>query len=301
MPQLNKDKIKLGCAPIGWTNDDMPELGAENTFQQTISEMALAGFKGSEVGSHYPSDPDELWKALQLRDLVICNRWFSSFLITKPYEEVEKEFIAELDFLYKVGSRVIGVSEQSYSTQGLDVAILDDSTRYKMNDEEWKLLTEGLDKLGQVAKDKGMKLTFHHHMGTVVQTPDEVERLLAETTPGLTYLLFDTGHYSFTGEDPLAAIQKHIGRVGHIHLKDVRPAIVEKVKAEGLSFLQGVRLGQFTVPGDGAIDYDPIFEVIAAADYEGWFVVEAEQDPAIANPFEYALKARKFIADHAGL
>ena len=125
MATLNKDKVKLGIAPIGWTNDDMPELGKENTFQQTISEMALAGFKGSEVGSHYPTDKEELKKALDLRGMVICNQWFSSFLLTQPYEEVEKAFVKQCEFLHYVGARVIGASEQSYSIQGKPQPILE--------------------------------------------------------------------------------------------------------------------------------------------------------------------------------
>ena len=162
---LDKKKVKLGIAPIGWTNDDMPDLGKENTFQQCVSEMALAGFTGSEVGGKYPTDVETLKKALDLRGIQICNCWFSSFLISRPYEETEKEFIKQTDFLKAMGAKVIGVSEQSYSIQGKDQPIFEG--KYVMNDEEWKLLTDGLNKLGQIAKDKGMMLTFHHHMGTV--------------------------------------------------------------------------------------------------------------------------------------
>ena len=172
---LDKKKVKLGIAPIGWTNDDMPDLGKENTFQQCVSEMALAGFTGSEVGGKYPTDVETLKKALDLRGIQICNCWFSSFLISRPYEETEKEFIKQTDFLKAMGAKVIGVSEQSYSIQGKDQPIFEG--KYVMNDEEWKLLTDGLNKLGQIAKDKGMMLTFHHHMGTVIQTEEEIDRL----------------------------------------------------------------------------------------------------------------------------
>lgn len=296
---LDKNKVKLGIAPIGWTNDDMPDLGAENTFQQCVSEMALAGFTGCEVGNKYPKDTKELKKALDLRGLQICNAWFSTFLTTKPYEETEREFIQHITFLKEMGAKVVGVSEQGHSIQGTDLPIFE--AKYVLNDEEWDRLTTGLNKLGKVAKDMGIALTFHHHMGTVVQTAEEIDRMMENTDPELFSLLFDSGHLAYCGEDYMAVLKKYAHRIKHVHLKDVRPEVVEKVKNEHLSFLQGVRLGTFTVPGDGAIDFEPIFDVLADAGYEGYVLVEAEQDPAIANPLEYAIKARKYIREKAGL
>ena len=296
---LDKNKVKLGIAPIAWTNDDMPDLGAENTFEQCISEMALAGFTGCEVGNKYPKDTAVLKKALDLRGMQICNAWFSTFLTTKPYEETEKEFIKHITFLKEMGAKVVGISEQGHSIQGTDLSIFDD--KYVMNDEEWDLLCTGVNKLGKVAKDMGITLTFHHHMGTVVQTAAEIDRLMENTDPEYFNLLFDSGHLAYCGEDYMYILKKYINRIKHVHLKDIRPDVVAEVKANGLSFLQGVRKGTFTVPGDGVIDFAPIFDVLAENNYEGYVLVEAEQDPAIANPFEYALKARKYIADKAGL
>lgn len=296
---LDKKKVKLGIAPIAWTNDDMPDLGAENTFEQCISEMALAGFTGCEVGNKYPKDTAVLKKALDLRGMQICNAWFSTFLTTKPYEETEKEFIKHITFLKEMGAKVVGISEQGHSIQGTDLSIFDD--KYVMNDEEWDLLCTGVNKLGKVAKDMGITLTFHHHMGTVVQTAAEIDRLMENTDPEYFNLLFDSGHLAYCGEDYMYILKKYIKRIKHVHLKDIRPDVVAEVKANGLSFLQGVRKGTFTVPGDGVIDFAPIFDVLAENDYEGYVLVEAEQDPAIANPFEYALKARKYIAEKAGL
>lgn len=297
---FNKEKVKLGIAPIAWTNDDMPDLGKENTFEQCVSEMALAGYTGSEVGNKYPSDPVVLKKALDLRGIQICNQWFSSFLTTQPYEETEKAFIAQVKFLQAMGSKIIGVSEQGHSVQGqLETPIF--GCKYIMNDEEWDKVCTGLNKLGKIAKEYGITLTFHHHMGTVIQDPDEVERLMAGTDPEYVNLLFDSGHFTYCGADPLEMVQKYSSRIKHVHLKDVRPEVVEKVKAEKLSFLAGVRMGAFTVPGDGCINFDPIFKVLEDAGYEGYMVVEAEQDPAKANPLEYALKARKFITEKTGL
>ncbi len=296
---LDKNKVKLGIAPIAWTNDDMPDLGAENTFEQCISEMALAGFTGCEVGNKYPKDTSVLKKALDLRGMQICNAWFSTFLTTKPYEETEKEFIKHITFLKEMGAKVVGVSEQGHSIQGTDLSIFDD--KYVMNDEEWDMLCTGLNKLGKVAKDMGITLTFHHHMGTVVQTAAEIDRMMENTDPELFNLLFDSGHLAYCGEDYMYILKKYINRIKHVHLKDIRPDVIADVKAKGESFLQGVRKGTFTVPGDGVIDFTPIFEVLAENNYEGYVLVEAEQDPAIANPFEYALKARKYIAEKAGL
>lgn len=296
---LDKNKVKLGIAPIAWTNDDMPDLGAENTFEQCISEMALAGFTGCEIGNKYPKDPDVLKKALDLRGMQICNAWFSSFLITKPYEEVEKDFIEHITFLKKMGAKVVGISEQSHSIQGTSLPIFE--AKYVMNDDEWDVFCKGLNKLGKVAKDMGISLTLHHHMGTVVQTAAEIDRMMENTDPELFSLLFDSGHLAYCGEDYMYILNKYVNRIKHVHLKDIRPAILEKVKAEHKSFLEGVRMGAFTVPGDGVIDFSPIFKVLEENDYEGYVLVEAEQDPAVANPFEYAVKARKYIAEKAGL
>ena len=298
---LNKERVRLGIAPIAWTNDDMPDLGKENTFEQCVSEMALAGFTGSEVGNKYPKDTEVLKKALELRGVEICNQWFSSFLLTKPFEEVEKEFRAQLAFLKAMGSKIIGASEQSYSVQGqMETPVF--GHKYVMNDEEWNTLCQGLNKLGKIAKEEyGISLTFHHHMGTVVQTAAETERLMEGTDPEYVSLLFDSGHFAYCGEDPVAMVTKYVDRIKHVHLKDIRPEVVEKVKAEDMSFLAGVRAGAFTIPGDGCVDFDSIFKVLEEADYAGYMVVEAEQDPAKANPLEYAIRARKFISEKTGL
>jgi inosose dehydratase len=259
--------------------------------------MALAGFAGSEVGNKYPREPKVLNRALGLRGLTICNAWFSSFLTTKPYKEVEEAFIKHRDFLYAAGARVIGAAEQGHSIQGLDRPIFDDKPVF--TDEEWSRLCEGLDKLGKKAAAKGMKLTYHHHMGTGVQTAAEIDLLMENTDPALLGLLYDTGHLVFSGEDHLAVLAKWIRRIGHVHLKDMRPAVRRRAVKEKWSFLTAVKEGVFTVPGDGSIDFEPIFAALKKARYEGWWVVEAEQDPAKANPLEYALKARAYIREKA--
>jgi inosose dehydratase len=296
---LDKQKVKLAIAPIGWTNDDMPELGGENTFEQCVSEMALAGFTGSEVGSKYPQDPAVLNRALSLRGLTICNAWFSSFLTTKPLQETLDAFAKQLDFLYAVGARVIGAAEQGHSIQGQRKPVF--AAKPVFTDAEWKRLGDGLNEMGKLAVKKGMTLTYHHHMGTGVQTAEEIDRLMSVTEPGLVSLLFDTGHLTFTGIDPAAVLKKHLKRIRHVHLKDVRRAVLDRVQPEGWSFLRAVREGVYTVPGDGCIAFAPLFDILQASGYTGWMVVEAEQDPAKANPLEYALKARRYIRETTGL
>ena len=297
---MKKEDIKLGIAPIAWTNDDMPDLGAENTFEQCLSEMALAGFSGCEVGNKYPKDPAVLKAALDLRGLRIANQWFSSFVLTKPIEEVEKDFVAQCRFLKAVGADTIGASEQSYSIQGqMHTPVFE--CKYTMVNKEWERFAKGMNRLGEIAVSMGMKLVYHHHMGTVVQTAEEVDRMMEMTDADKFSLLFDSGHLAYCGEDYLEVLKKHVDRVKHVHLKDIRPDVVKTVKEQKLSFLQGVRAGAFTVPGDGCIDFAPIFDTLDRAGYKGWMIVEAEQDPAKANPLEYALKAREYIRKTANI
>ncbi len=297
---LDKSKVKLGIAPIAWTNDDMPELGGENTFEQCVSEMALAGFTGSEVGNKYPRDTEVLKKALNLRGISIASAWFSSFLTTKPLEETVVEFIKHRDFLHAMGAKVIVVAEQGHSVQGMmDTSVF--SKKPYFTEDEWNKLARGLEELGKLAAEKGMKIVYHHHMGTGVQTLEEIDKLMEMTDPNLVYLLFDTGHLTFSDVNPDVVLKKYINRIKHVHLKDIRKEVLDRVKKEDMSFLNAVKAGVFTVPGDGMIDYDPLFKLLEENNYEGWFVVEAEQDPEEANPLEYAIKARKFIAEKTGL
>lgn len=298
---MGTDKIKLGIAPIGWTNDDLPDLGSENTFEQCVSEMALAGFHGTEVGNKYPRDTKVLKKALQMRGLEICNAWFSACFTSKPEEEVLAEFVAHRDFLYEMGAKVIGAAEVGNSIQGLDEPIFDAKPVY--TEEQWKKVVAGFNKMADLAEEKGMKLTCHHHMGTGIQTMGEIDRFMSSVQDNV-YLLYDSGHIFYsegTQQSCVDLLTKYVDRVAHVHLKDVRPDAVETIRQGKKSFLDGVRAGTFTVPGDGAIDFEPIFEILRSKGYEGWMVVEAEQDPAKANPLEYALKARAYIKEKAGI
>ncbi|WP_342563851.1 myo-inosose-2 dehydratase [Paenibacillus sp. FSL R7-0345] len=297
---FKEEAVRLAIAPIAWTNDDMPELGGGNTFEQCISEMALAGFQGSEVGNKYPRSPEVLHRALGLRGLEIASAWFSAHLTVQPYKETAEAFVAHRDFLHAMGAKVIVVSEQGRSIQGQMATPLFDA-KPVFTEDEWALLAEGLGKLGRLAAEKGMAIVYHHHMGTGVQTAAEIDRLMELTDPAEVSLLFDTGHLAFSGENPLEVLRAHLPRIRHVHLKDIRPDVVQRVIAGKLSFLQAVKAGAFTVPGDGCIEFADIFAELAGSSYTGWFVVEAEQDPALADPLEYAIKARKYIRETSGL
>lgn len=299
---LDKNKVKLGIAPIAWTNDDMPELGGGNTFAQCVSEMALAGFTGSEIGNKYPKDTAVLKEELAMRGMTICNCWFSTFFTTGAEDETVEAFRKQLDFLCEMGAKVIGCSEQGGSIQGQPVPIFG-GKKPVFGDDEWKKLTSGMNRLAKIAAEKGMKASLHHHMGTGIQTPAEIDRFMEETEDSV-YLLFDSGHIYFsegTQEAVDNLIDKYIDRIAHVHLKDVRAAKRAEVKEKELSFLEAVRIGTFTVPGDGNVSFDHIFDTLEKKRYQGWLVVEAEQDPAIANPLKYAQMARAFIRGKTGL
>jgi len=301
---MNKELIKLGIAPINWTNDDLPELGGEIPFEQCISEMALAGYVGCEVGTKFPRDTEVLKTYLDIRGLQVCNQWFSFELTTKPLEENITNFNAQhLDFLEAMGTNIVGGGEVGNSCHGNSDAPVFESKGMLNSAEEWKSYGDKMNELGKVAHDRGFKLAFHHHMGTIVQTLEETDRLLGNTDDRYVFLNYDCGHFIFSGEDPAAAFDKYISRTKHIHLKDVRPNILQKTKAENWSFLKAVKEGIFTVPGDdnACVDFASLFKTLEESTYEGWIVVEAEQDPAKANPFEYALKARAFLKEKAGI
>ncbi|MBT3368371.1 MAG: myo-inosose-2 dehydratase [Nitrospina sp.] len=298
---FDANKVKIGIAPLTWTNDDIPELGGHIPFEQCVSEMALAGFSGCEVGTKFPKDPDVLKAALELRGLQVCNAWWSPYLSTRSFEENKASFVQHCEFLKAMGATVVGGGEQGHSPQG-DINAPVWSQKAVFTEEEWKRVTEGMNELGKISREEfGIQLCYHHHMGTGVQTIDETDRFLNETNPDYVSLNYDSGHFYFTFDDPVKALKKYIGRTKHVHLKDVRAGERERCKDQDLSFMNAVGSGVFTVPGDGILDFASIFEVLQENHYEGWMVVEAEQDPAKAHPLTYAKMAREFIKKHTDL
>ena len=293
--------VKLGIAPIGWTNDDLPELGGNIPFEQCIAEMAKAGFTGSEVGNKYPKDPEILKSKLQPYGLQIASAWLSVYFTEdKREEESLRTFTAHASFLNALGAKVIVICECGHCVQGKKLPILG-KNKPVFNDNQWQKLKKGLEQIGKQAKDLGMKIVYHHHMGTGIQTRKEIDRLMEITDPNLVYLLADTGHITFAGDNALSLVKDYVARIKHVHLKDIRAHILHLVKEKKLSFLDAVKAGVFTVPGDGCIDYRPIFKCLDENNYTGWFVVEAEQDPAKAEPLLYAQKAYQYIIQNTNL
>ena len=293
------NSVQLAIAPIAWTNDDLPELGGHISFEQCIDEMAAAGFTGSEIGNKYPMDPDVLKPALKQRGLQISSAWFSTFFSEEGRggETVDK-YAEHMNFLKVMGARVVNVCECGHCVQMGTGHVFDRPEYY---DEKWKQVAQGLNLIGEIALENDMINAYHYHMGTMVQNLEETDRLMELTDPGLVHLLVDTGHAHYAGDDPLSIVQKYGRRIRNVHLKDIRQEILDMVHSGKMSFLDSVKAGVFTVPGDGCIDFSPIFKALAEKGYQGWFVVEAEQDPDKANPQEYAKMARNFIRENAGI
>ncbi|MET7982830.1 MULTISPECIES: myo-inosose-2 dehydratase [unclassified Streptomyces] len=299
LERLSPDKVKLGVCCTLWWNDDFPAIDAGISFGQAVSDMALAGFQGCSIGHKYPSDAAELKAALDLRGLSVSEPWTSTyFTIGRMREKTVAAFEETLTHIKTLGGTELVVAEFGASSHLLPVDVF--ANRPVFTDSQWDALSSGLNELGGIAASAGLKLSYHHHMGTGVMTRADIDRLMASTDPELVHLLLDTGHMAFAGDDPLDLARDHADRIGHVHLKSIRPEVVSRVREEGLSFQEAIQLGVFTVPGDGGIDFRPILEALAAAHYQGWLVVEAEQDPNKAVPLEYAKKARAYLADILG-
>ncbi len=295
--------ILYGTNPIAWSNDDDRTLGAHISLDQCLDETAKIGFDGIEKGHKFPTDPAGLKAVLEPRGLRFVSGWHSLNLLTNSIKEEKVAIQPALDLLKAMGSKVIIVCETSNAIHGNDAVAVND--RPKLSDADWKTFGAGVEALAEYAAGQGITLVYHHHMGTIVENEEEIDRLMENTGPH-AHLLLDTGHCLFGGGNPERVAKKYMHRVGHIHAKNVRPVIAEQVRQENLSFLEGVRRGVFTVPGDaeGGVDFPPVLRIAAEHGYEGWLVIEAEQDPDVRNPFEYqslGLKSLKAMAKDAGL
>jgi inosose dehydratase len=297
--RLDPQKVRLGITPTLWWNDDFLSIDIGIPFGQCVSEMALAGFQGCSVGHKYPTDVDALKAALDLRGLRVSEPWVSTYFTLNGMERQTLDtFHQQLEFIRAMGGTDMVVAEFGGAVNPLPVAVF--ANRPVFDDRQWEALTTGLNRLGEIASSEGMRLCYHHHMGTGVMTRADVDRLMESTDPSLVHLLLDTGHLAFAGDDPLAAARAYGDRIKHVHLKDVRADVVESVHEQNLSFREAIEAGVFTVPGDGSIDFLPIFDAFARSGFEGWLIVEAEQDPAKANPLQYALMARSYLRDALG-
>ncbi len=295
--------ILYGTNPIAWSNDDDQTLGAHISLEECLDDCAKIGFDGIEKGHKFPVTIAGLKAVLDPRELKFVSGWHSTNLLVNDIETEKAAMQPFLDILRAMGSKVIIVCETSNAIHGNDAVAVND--RPKLADDQWAAFGAGIEALAAHAAAQGITLVYHHHMGTVVETEAEIDRLMAATGPQ-THLLLDTGHCYFGGGDPARLAGRHMGRVAHIHAKNVRPEIMRQVRDQRLSFLEGVRRGVFTVPGDveGDVDFLPVLKTAANHGYQGWLVIEAEQDPALRAPVKYqtlGLKSLRALAREAGL
>ena len=286
--------VKLGIAPIAWSNDDMPELGGNTPLEQCLSEASEAGFIGIESGGKFPKHSKDLLPLLEKYNLNLCSGWYGANLRNNSTDEEKKIIQDQLNLFKECNSPCMVFAEVSGSIQGDPKRKL--STRPQMNNDEWKSFCKKLSEMGKFLEGEGMPLAYHHHMGTIIETHEDTARLLENTNDSVK-LTLDTGHMLFAQGNSKKILKDFSSRIIHIHCKDIRKSVLENSLQNDLSFRGAFLEGAFTVPGDGCIDYKPLFDILKTKDYSGWLVVEAEQDPIKANPFEYAKIGYKYLTE----
>lgn len=295
--------ILYGTNPIAWSNDDDWSIGEHLSLEDCLSDCERLGFDGIEKGHKMPDDGKALRATLAEYGLRFAAGWYSTNLLVNDIESEKRNLKAWIDFTKAAGGSHINACECSNTVHGNDDVPV--NNRPIMSDEQWERFSTGYEELSGFATDQGVKMGYHHHMGTIIESPADIDRFMDMAGP-CTRLLLDTGHAYFGGADPAAVARKYMDKVTHIHCKNIRPPIMNQVRDENLSFLEGVRRGAFTVPGDpdGCVDFEPVLEIAAAHGYDGWIVIEAEQDSAIYEPFRYqgmGLRTLKDMAQRVGL
>ena len=282
--------VRIGINPIGWMNDDLPALGGETALETALAEGRAIGYDGFELGNKFPRSGPALKAKLAEFDLACVSGWYSGFLATGSVEDELERCAEHLQRLRYNDASVVVYGECADTIQGQIESPL--AHRPQFTDPgQWQAYGARLNAFGAALQQTwGIRLAYHHHMGAYVESPQDIDQLMAVTDPRHVGLLFDTGHAWFGGGDPLELLRRHVGRVAHVHCKDVRAAVVAQARNEGWSFLTSVLYGAFTVPGDGAIDFAAVLRTLHGAGYQGWLVVEAEQDPAVAPSYAYAQK-----------
>jgi inosose dehydratase len=277
--------VRIGINPLTWTNDDLPALGDDISLETCLAEAACAGYAGVELGRKFPREADTLAAVLSRHRLALVSGWYSLRLLER---DADAEFAAmrpHFELLKALGCSVMVCAEVTGAVHSdMNVRL---SRRPQLSSSDFARFVDRLSVLGERMRDNGMRLAYHHHMGTVIQTEQEVDSLLEASRPAVE-LLLDTGHLTFAAGDPVRAVKNHGARIAHLHCKDIRRAVLRRCLNADTSFLEAVLQGVFTVPGDGCIDYAAVLGPLLERDYEGWIVVEAEQDPAIADPVTYA-------------
>ena len=282
--------IRIGINPISWSNDDLPELGGDTPLETALSEGAEIGYEGFELGNKFPSDPAALKAKLAEYGVACVSGWYSGRLAEGTLEDEIAGCRAHMAKLQFNGCKVVVYGEVAGSIQGRIDTPLAKRPRFA-DDAAWQAYAKRLDAFGaHLRTTYDITLAYHHHMGAYVESPADVDKLMSLTGPDVG-LLFDTGHAYYGGATDVAALlERHLSRVVHVHCKDVRAQVVRSARNDGWSFLTGVINGTFTVPGDGVIDFEAVLRLLRDGRYEGWLVVEAEQDPAVAPSYEYAKK-----------
>jgi inosose dehydratase len=277
--------VRIGINPLTWSNDDLPSLGAENSLETCLTQARAAGYAGVELGNKFPRDAAKLRPILQAHGLALVSGWYSGRLLERDVDAEWSAMRAHFELLHASDCKVMVFAEVSRCTHGDQLAPI--SQRPHLPKGEWSRFGQRMTALAERMQREGLRMAYHHHMGTVVQSAQDIDDLMANTGDAVG-LLLDTGHLTYAGDDPAQAAARYARRIVHVHCKDVRREVLAHCRNRDSSFLNAVLEGVFTVPGDGMVDYRSVLEPIARGGYQGWLVVEAEQDPAVAPPMKYA-------------
>jgi inosose dehydratase len=277
--------VRIGINPLTWSNDDLPSLGAQNSLETCLTEARAAGYAGVELGNKFPRDAAKLRPILQTHGLALVSGWYSGRLLERDVDSEWSAMRAHFELLHALNCKVMVFAEVSRCTHGDRLAPI--SQRPHLPKGEWSRFGQRMTALAERMQREGLRLAYHHHMGTVVQSAQDIDDLMANTGDAVG-LLLDTGHLTYAGDDPAQVAARYARRIVHVHCKDVRREVLAYCRNRDSSFLNAVLEGVFTVPGDGMVDYRGVLEPIARSGYQGWLVVEAEQDPAVAPPMKYA-------------
>jgi inosose dehydratase len=287
--------VKIGINPISWANDDLPELGGDTPLERILAEGSAIGYRGFELGNKFPKEPEALRKVLARYHVELVSGWYSGELARRSVAEEIDAVGPHLQLLSRNGANVMVYGEVADSIQGKQTVALSQRPQFA-SDTQWREYAAKLDAFARHTLSQGVRLAYHHHMGAYIETVADIDRLMSLTGPDVG-LLLDSGHITFAGGNAVDVLKRHIGRVCHVHCKDVRHEVAIEARTHDLSFLNSVIKGVFTVPGDGHIDFKAVFKLLHDHGYRGWVVVEAEQDPAMAPSYQYAQMGFRHLSD----